>query len=162
VPTNAWPGRERHQAKRLGRGGPDRLPDVDAHLVAQHCHLVDQRDVDVPERVLQQLGQLGRAGRGDGHDLLDHLLVEQRGHGGRLRRGAAHDAGRVAEMELGIAGVDALGREGQQEVTSDPQARGLQQRCDQLVGGAGIGGRFEITKRPPTRWRATSRQACST
>jgi hypothetical protein len=43
----------------------DDLPDVDAEVLAQDRQLVDQRDVDVPEGVLEQLGHLGRLRRAD-------------------------------------------------------------------------------------------------
>jgi len=50
------------EAERLGAGAPDRVPQVDAQLVAEDGHLVDQRDIDVAVGVLQQLGHLGFAG----------------------------------------------------------------------------------------------------
>ena len=62
------PGLEAHEAERLGRGGVDDLPDVDPHPVGEHRQLVDERDVDRAEDVLQQLGELGDLGRGDRHD----------------------------------------------------------------------------------------------
>ena len=62
------PGLEAHEAERLGRGGVDDLPDVDAHAVGEHRELVDERDVDRAEDVLQQLRQLGHLGRGDRHE----------------------------------------------------------------------------------------------
>ena len=65
------PGREAHVAERLGRGRVDRLPDVDAEVGREHRELVDERDVDVPERVLEQLGQLGLPRARDGNDLVD-------------------------------------------------------------------------------------------
>ena len=65
VAAHAGPGLEAHEAVGLGRGGVDDLPDVDAHAVGEHRHLVDERDVDRAEDVLEQLGELGDLGRGD-------------------------------------------------------------------------------------------------
>ncbi len=46
VPAEAGAGLERLEAERLGGGGVDDLPDVDAHPVAELRELVDERDVD--------------------------------------------------------------------------------------------------------------------
>ena len=61
VAADARAGGEPHEAERLGRRRVDGLPDVDAEVVGEHRDLVDQGDVDVPEGVLEQLGQLGLA-----------------------------------------------------------------------------------------------------
>ena len=61
VPADARPGAERQVAERLGRRRLDRFPHVDAEVTREHGQLVHERDVDVPEGVLHQLGQLGLA-----------------------------------------------------------------------------------------------------
>ena len=70
VAAHAGAGLEAHEAVGLGRGGVDDLPDVDAHAVGQHRELVDERDVDRAEDVLEQLRQLGRLGARHAHDLI--------------------------------------------------------------------------------------------
>ena len=60
-PPTPGPGVERLEAERLGRRAADHVPQVDLELVAEPRHLVDQRDVDVPVGVLQQLRGLGLA-----------------------------------------------------------------------------------------------------
>ncbi len=62
MPADPRAGEERHEAERLRRRGVDHLPDVDPHLVAEHRHLVHQRDVHVAERVLEELRQSRRRG----------------------------------------------------------------------------------------------------
>ena len=64
-PPTPGPGREAHEPERLRRRGVDRAPDVDAEVAGEHRELVDERDVHVPERVLEQLHQLGLGGRSD-------------------------------------------------------------------------------------------------
>ena len=64
-PPRPGPGLEAHEAERLRRRGVDDLPDVDLHPVAELRELVDERDVDRAEDVLEQLRQLGRLGRRD-------------------------------------------------------------------------------------------------
>ena len=59
VAADARPRREAHEAERLGRRGVDDLPHVEAHPLAEEGELVDERDVDVAEHVLEELGQLG-------------------------------------------------------------------------------------------------------
>ena len=74
--SDARTGGEPHVAERLGGGGVDRLPHVDAEITGEHRQLVDQRDVHVPEGVLEQLGQLRFLGAAHGHRLLDDAVVE--------------------------------------------------------------------------------------
>ena len=54
-----------------------RLPDVDAEVVGEHRQLVDERHVDVAERVLDELGQLGDARRSDPDRLGNERGVER-------------------------------------------------------------------------------------
>ena len=70
-PPTPGPGVKRMKPNGLVDGGVDRLPDVDAEIVGEHRQLVDERDVDVAERVLEQLGELGLAGARDRHRALD-------------------------------------------------------------------------------------------
>ena len=67
---------EAHEAERLGRRGVDDLVDVDVHPVGQARQLVDERDVDRAEDVLQQLGHLGDLGGRDRDDLLADEAVD--------------------------------------------------------------------------------------
>ena len=62
VPAHPGPGLEAHEPERLGRGGVDHLPDVDAEPLAELRQLVDEGDVDRAEDVLEQLRELGRLG----------------------------------------------------------------------------------------------------
>ena len=64
-PPTPGPGPERLVAERLGRGGVQRLPDVDAEVAGEHGELVHERDVDLAVGVLDQLGHLGLARRDD-------------------------------------------------------------------------------------------------
>ena len=63
VAADTWAGREPHEPERLGRGRVDDFPDVDAHPLAEERELVDERDVHVPEDVLEELRELRRIGR---------------------------------------------------------------------------------------------------
>ncbi len=76
MPAHAGTGREAHEAEGLGRGGVDGLPDVDAEVPGEHGDLVDERDVDMPERVLEELGELGHPRARDRHGLV-HDAVEE-------------------------------------------------------------------------------------
>jgi hypothetical protein len=61
VPADAGSRRERHESERLGRGRVDGLANVDAELSRDDGQLVDECDVDVSERVFEELGELGRS-----------------------------------------------------------------------------------------------------
>ena len=62
---------ERHEPERLGGGRLDDLPGVDALLGAERGELVDERDVDHAEGVLEQLRHLGRTAPRDRVDVVD-------------------------------------------------------------------------------------------
>ena len=107
--------------------------------------LVDERDVHVPERVLEQLGQLGgsrgahrrpsarRGGRRTSARRLDDSAVESR-----------HHLGRALERPLGVAGIDALGRVADVEVDAGLQAGvSLEHRHQELVGRARVRRRLQ-------------------
>ena len=107
--ADPWPRKEGHEPERFGGSRVDHFPDIDAHLVAEHRHLVDECHVDMAERVLEQLGELGRATRRDQGDLVDELAIKERGNAASLRCGPSHDLGGVREVELFVPRVDALG-----------------------------------------------------
>ena len=145
-PPTPGPGREAHEAERLGGGGVDRLPDVDAEVVGEHRQLVDQRDVDVPEGVLEQLGQLGLLRRRHRHGRVDERVVER---AATASSDAVVDAGddlrRVREASTsGCPGRCAPGcsRGGSRRRPRRPGPC-LEDRADQLLGGARVGGRLE-------------------
>ena len=62
VSAHTRAGRELHEPERLGGSGPDHLPHVEVHPLAQQRQLVDERDIDVAEDVLEELGHLGGIG----------------------------------------------------------------------------------------------------
>ena len=105
-------------------------------------------DVHCPECVLEQLGQFGGLRRGDGHDLVDDSLVEgDREVAARLGH-PAHDLGGVRERVGRVAGIDALGAEGEEEVLPGPEAASLEFRLQQFAGRAGVGRGLEDDELP--------------
>ena len=143
VSPKAWAGVEAHEAEGLGLGGVEHLPDVDAHAVVDDLELVDQGDVDGAEDVLGQLGGLGGAGRGDPHGAVDRAVVERLGEVARDLVDAADHLWGVGGAVAGVAGVLALGREGEEELLAAAQPGLLEDAAHELVGGAGVGGRLE-------------------
>ena len=143
VAAQAGAGIKRHEAERLGGRGVDHFPHVDAHAVAHQRDFVHQADVDHAERVFEQLHHLRHA-RGAHRDHgFERLLVEQRADFGAGRRDAAHHFGNILGLILGVAGIHALRRKAQEEILADLQPGFFEHRQHQLVGGAGIGGRFQ-------------------
>ena len=61
-PPSPGPGLNDMKPKGFGRRRLDDLPDVDVHPVAELRELVDERDVDGAEDVLEELRQLRRLG----------------------------------------------------------------------------------------------------
>ena len=144
VTAHARPRREPHVAERLGGGGVDGLPHVDAEIGGEHGQLVDEGDVHVPEGVLQQLGELSLAGAGHRHRVLDDRVVEALDCRQRLLVHAGDDLGGVHERVLLVARVDPLGAVAEVEVVAGHEAGGVfQDRPEQLLGRAWVGGRLE-------------------
>jgi hypothetical protein len=141
--AHARTGLEAHEAVGLGRGGVDDLPDVDAHAIREHRDLVDHRDVDRAEDVLQQLGELGRLGARDADDLVADLAVERLGAIAACLGEPRHHLRRVAQREVRAPGVDALGRVGEVEVAAGDEPGLLEDRRHALARGAGVGRRLQ-------------------
>jgi hypothetical protein len=117
---------------------------VDAHAIEYQRQLVDQRDVDVALRVLDDLGGLGHpdarrpVGAGP-HDAaverVDELRHVRCGPGGHLPDG--RDAMRL------VARVDALRAVAGEEIPVEPQPRdSLEDGHADLLGAAGVDSRF--------------------
>ena len=144
-----WPPRpgsrlERHEAERLGRGGLDDLPDVDVHPVAELRELVDERDVDRAEDVLEELRQLGCLGRRDRVHRVDRRRVERDGGGGRALVDPADDLRHGLRRPVLATRVDALGGEGEVEVLAGGEAApALEDRLDLLPRRARVRRRLE-------------------
>ncbi len=143
MPTDAGPGREPHEPVGLGGGRVDGRPDVDAELAGEHRELVDERDVDVAERVLEQLGEFGLRGGRDRNDLVDETSVELLDRDERVGADAGDHFGRVGEGVGAVAGVDALGRVADEEVDLAAQPARFEDGPEQLLGRARVRRRLE-------------------
>ncbi len=144
VTADAGAGAEGVEAERLGLGAADHVPQVDAQVVAERRHLVDQGDVDVPEVGLEQLHRLGLAQAAGAHHPVGDPGVEGEGGLG-AGRGEAADHGRgVGGRPGAAAGVHAAGRVGEVEVPAGRQAGTLlQQAAQQALGGPGVDRRLQ-------------------
>jgi len=133
-----------HEAEGLGCGRVYGLPGVDAHALEDQGQLVDEGDVRGPEDVFDQfrgfcglcVGDLDDGGR-------DYGAVELCGYFGGEVVDAAHYFGGVVDVPFLVAGVDALGAEGEAEVGSGLKAHLFYDGADDFLGGAGIRGGFE-------------------
>ncbi len=110
VAADAGSRREAHEAERLRRRGVDHLPDVEAHPLAQQRELVDERDVDVAEDVLEELRQLRGVGRGELEDVVVDR-AEERSGAARSRPGSSRRraAGRPSTALAGSPGLTRSG-----------------------------------------------------
>src|SRR5439155_25082688 len=138
--ADTGPGGERHEAERLGGGGLDRRPDINAQIGSEHRELVDQRDVDVAKGVLQELRELRLARAGVADRFLDDRAVEGFDGGERRLVDSRDHLWRIDEVPGLVPRVDALGAVAEVEVSAGGKARpGLEDGRDELFGGAGIG-----------------------
>ena len=135
---------EAHVAERLGRGGVDDLPDVDPHPVAEDRELVDERDVDRAEDVLEQLRELGRLRAGELVHRVDRAPVEVGGPARALGRDPAEHLRRRLRRPVLAPRVDALRRHREEEALAHAEAASLlEDRLEQLARRAGPGRRLE-------------------
>src|SRR6185503_8947686 len=116
---------------------------IDVEPLEDHRQLVDQRDIDVALRVLDDLGSLGhlqarrlvRAGR-------DDRAVERVDVVGGLRRRARCDLLDRRQPVFLVAGIDALRAIAGEEIPVELEPRPvLEDRHAELLGAAGIDGR---------------------
>jgi hypothetical protein len=144
VAAEARPRAEAHEAERLCRRGVHDLPDVDSHSVAQDGKLVDERDVDRAEDVLEQLGELGGLGARDLVHRVDRAPVKLGGPARALRSDAAQHFRRGLRRPVLAPRIDPFRRHGQKEAFADPQAAPfLEDRLQQLASRAGPRGGLE-------------------
>lgn len=107
-PPTPGPGLKRMN-RRLGGRSIDGRPGVNPQFVSEDRQFVDQGDIDVPERVLQQLGQLGFLARGGRHGVLHQCPVEAVHRAQRVPVDAGDDLGGVLQAPDRVARVDPLG-----------------------------------------------------
>ncbi len=143
VPPDARAGIERHEPERLGRGGADHLPDVDAQGFAQAREFVHERDVHAAKHILEQLGHLRGACRRHRVDrrleLFEQPLRQRRAH----RGDAAHHSRNRARRVAPVTRVDPLGRERQKEILADAEPGLCQRRERDLLGGSRVRGALQ-------------------
>src|SRR5271155_4426692 len=94
---------KRMKAERFGGSGGNDFPDVQIHAQAQQLQLVDQRDVDAAVDVFEELGHLGRGGRGDGNGAMEDGSVESAGQLRSLWIQSADNFRDIATGEIGRA-----------------------------------------------------------
>lgn len=143
VATDAGSGIEGHKTEGFAGGGLDYLPDIEPEPVAHQGGFIGEGDVDRAKGVLVEFDHLGNFGRRDGDDSLNRLLVEIAGKLGRFGIEPTDDLGCVGDAVLRIAGVDPLGREGEEKVFSNLEPGRFELRKDDLAGGSGKGRAFE-------------------
>src|SRR5690606_37287041 len=145
IDANAVPahqaGTERQEVQ-LGAGGLQHGFGIDAHLVEDQGQLIDERDVHVALRVLDDLGGLGHADArglvGAGRDDLVIQRIAQVGDFGRRARGDLLDG--IDAVRL-VARIDALGAVAGVEIFVELQARiALEHRHAVFFSGARIHG----------------------
>ncbi len=122
VAADARAGAEGLEAERLGLRAADHVPQVDAQVMAERGHLVDEGDVDVPVVGLQQLHGFRLAQSTRAYHLVREPSVEGGGRLGAGRGEAADDLRGAGGGEVAVAGVDAAGGVGEVEVAARPQA----------------------------------------
>jgi len=139
---------ERHKAEGFSAGRVDDLRNVDAHAITHHGHFVHEADIDHSEGVFEKLHHLGDGGAADGDNVVEGLRIEQGTHFGAGGGDATYDFGDVAGLVMRIAGVDALGREAQEEIFTGLEAPLFKHGQQKFFSGTGICGGFQDEEHP--------------
>ena len=143
---------KRHETKGFGFGGSLHLPDVDAEGRVDGLEFVDQADVDVAEDVFGELDGLCGVAAADGNDGVDGLGVEFAGALQAALGQAADDLGYLAQLTFGIAGIFALGREGEMEFLARHQpGAALENLAKFVAGGARVSAGFQADQHAGTQ-----------
>ncbi len=87
-------------------------PNVDPHRGIYHLELVDERDVDAPKNVLQQLGRLSRPAAANRDHRLDRLQIQRFGFLQTSGCVAADYLGDLGHFAAGVAWILTLRTEG--------------------------------------------------
>ena len=148
MPANTRAGRKTHVPERFRRRRVDCPPHIDPEIASEHRQFVDERDVHMAERVLQQLDELGLGSRTDSHRGVNDRREETVDSFERFVVDAADHLRRVLQVEAGVAGIDPLRRVAAEELPSRQPGPLLQDRDEQLGGGAWIRGALEHHARP--------------
>ena len=134
---------ERREAERLGGGGADDLPDIDAHGIGDDFEFVDEADVDGAVDVFQQLGEFRDLARADGDDRVEGRLIQGHARIQASRGVTADDLGDVGGGEFRVAGILALRGVNHEHRFPGNQPAGDHAGDDLLVRGAGISGALQ-------------------
>jgi pantothenate kinase len=94
VAADSWPRCEPHEPERLCRRSVDRSPDVDVESSCELGQFVDERDVDVSERVLKQFDEFGFSAVRDGNRLVHQVE--------KNASTTSSDSGRSPETTFGV------------------------------------------------------------
>ena len=119
--SNARSGIKPHEAEGFGRGCVKGPPHIDTQVIGEHGDLVDQRDVDMAERVLDQLDQFRLTGRLHRNRPLHEGPVEVLHRTERRLVDTRHHFRGVRQAPLRIAGVEALRAVSDQKITAGCQ-----------------------------------------
>lgn len=148
VAADAAGGIVSHESKWLGRGAVDDVLGIDAEDIEGFRELVHEGDIDVAERILDDLDCFGFADGFHRSDLgVDDGLVEIECLGEASGIEGADDTRDIRHIPFGIAGIDALRAVGDVDIATYFPAAFFEDRSDDFLGDAGIDGRFEDDER---------------
>src|SRR6185503_3160495 len=137
--------RPKGQEVPFGSGRLEHFERIDAYLVEDQRQLVHQRDVEIPLRVLDDLGRFGDLDRARAVDAgRDDAAIDGGNAFQRLRRVAADQLDDARQRMLLVPRIDALGRIPDEKIALPHHAGSLgYHRHANVLGCAGVHGRLE-------------------
>src|SRR5688572_19751509 len=106
-------------------------------------HFISQTDIHASKGVFQELYHFSAIGRGNRQRLFDELFIKQNRYLGAARSDSSDDFGDVTGRVVLIAGVDALRRISEKEITPDVETRLFKNRQHHFPSGTRIGRTLE-------------------
>ena len=148
VTADSWSRCEAHEPKRLGRCSVDCSPDVDVESSCKLCQFIDERDVDVSERVLKQFDNFGFSAVRHGNGPI-HQAGEKRVDSLERLSSIPGDHFRcVFKRIVGITWVDSLRGIAEEKTISTQTRFPFKDRRHEFLGGTRIRRRLEHDASP--------------
>src|SRR5487761_2546735 len=109
---------KRHEPERLGGSSINHLPDIYAHSIAHHRHLICKAYVDHAKGILKKLNHLGNGRVAHWHNVVERTGIKHCAHCSTLGCDSPDDLGNVASSVERVSGIDPFRRKAQEDVST--------------------------------------------
>src|SRR4029077_18863459 len=115
VASQTGPRIKRHKSKRLGLRRFDHFPNIDAHGGVNHLEFVNQRDINAPKNVLEQLSCFPGATGRNRHKCINCFTIKRHSALQACRRVTAYDPRDQFHVALFVSRILSFRRKSEME-----------------------------------------------